>query len=311
MKKFVYILPIFLTIIFMPEQAYAADFLGIVVDFIVGLFRNSPFDELSNNIINLAMLINKSTAQMMKFGDMLLCSSLHGAAADVSILGLDLGKWVAPSIFLSGAIFYTIGFLIMLMTSFYLFDAAFNLSISVILLPLTLALWPFGWTRDKLQIIIKSIVYYIGIFIFLPLGVLIAKELAFTVVRDAFISSGFNFLEAFEADQSDLIEEHLGIFCKTSLKLLLFYIVAIRIIPLLAMDFCKYFFGSALVGNPIMDRITERGRQLIKRGKRIGKFGEDIAKHQIGKSIENSGNNRRGFMGRVIAQYGKNMARTR
>ena len=39
--------------------------------------------------------------------------------------------------------------------SFYMFDVAFNLSISIILLPLGIALWPFGWTKAKLKNIVS------------------------------------------------------------------------------------------------------------------------------------------------------------
>ncbi len=320
MKKILYILPLFLIVTLMPKQAHAAGFLSIVVDFIAGLFSNSPLEELSNNIIKLAELINQSTSEMMRFGDMLMCSGLHGSAADIDIVGVISLKLIAPSIYLSGALLYIIGFLIMLMTSFYLFDAAFNLSISVILLPLALALWPFGWTRDKLKIVINSILYYTGVFIFLPLGVLMAKELAFSVVEMAFKSSaGFDFQTAYEADQSDLIEENLGIFCMPFLKVLLFYVVALRIIPLMATEFCKYFFGNALVGSPMMDRITQAAKHLMRQGKKAGKLGKDISKHQMGKKIEGKGNDMsnpsnnifsRAF-GRVLSQYGKNMARTR
>lgn len=310
MKKFIYMLPLFLVITLMPEQAHAAGFLSVVVDFIAGLFSNSPLEELCDNIMKLAELINKSTSEMMRFGDMLMCSGLHGSAADIDLKFISF-KLIAPSIYLSGAILYILGFLIMLMTSFYLFDAAFNLSISVILLPLALALWPFGWTRDKLKIVINSLLYYVGVFIFLPLGVLMAKELAFSVVEMAFKSSvGFSFQAAYEADQSDLIEDNLGIFCMPFLKVLLFYVVALRIIPLMAMDFCKYFFGGALVGSPMMDRITQAAKHLMRQGKKIGKTGKDIAKHQTGKAIENKGKRRGGFLGKVISQYGKNMART-
>lgn len=312
MKKNLHILLILLVITFIPKQAHAAGFLSVIVDFIAGLFSKSPLEELSDNILALAELINKSTSEMMKFGDMLMCSGLHGSAADINLLGIVSFKLFAPSIFFSGAILYTIGFLIMLMTSFYLFDAAFNLSISVILLPLVLALWPFGWTRSKLPIVIKSITYYVGVFIFLPLGILIAKTLAFSVVEQAFISSvDFPFMEAYMKDQSDLIEDHLGIFCMTFLKILLFYVVAIRVIPLMAMDFCKYFFDGPLVGNPMMDRITQVAQHVMKQGKKLQKFGKDVVKHQAGKAIENKGNNMKGFMGKMVARYGRNMSRTR
>ncbi len=316
MKKLLHILPVILVLSFLPGEAHAG-ILGIVAQFIVGLFTKSPLDELSRNIINIAQMINESTSQMMQFGDMLICSSLHGAAAEVDILGVVSYKLFAPSIFFSGSILYLLGFLILVMTSFYLFDAAFNLGVSIVLLPLGLALWPFGWTRDKLKIIISSIVYYTGLFIFLPLGVLMAKKLAFSIVQDTFVNgSDFDFMKAYLEDQSDLIEDNLGLFCMPFLKVLLFYVVALRIIPMMAADFCKYFFGSAIGGSPIMQRLTQMSQSLIKQGKKAGKFGKDIAKHQMGGFIANlgGGNNtrrHRGFFSSTFARYGRNMASTR
>ncbi len=311
MKKILHILPVILILSFLPREAHAG-FLSVVTEFILGLFAHSPLDDLSNNIVKLTKMINDSTAEMMKFGDMLICSSLHGAAADVDILGIASFKLFAPSIFFSGSILYILGFLILVMTSFYLFDAAFNLAVSIILLPLALALWPFGWTRDKLKIIIGSIVYYVGLFIFLPLGVLMAKELAFTVVREAFADTAeFSFMSAYESDQSDLIEDNLGIFCMPFLKVLLCYVVAVRIIPLMAADFCKYFFGSAIGGSPIMQRLTQMSQSLMKQGKKAGKFGKDIMKHQAGSYIENHSGKHNNFLSATLGRFGRNMARTR
>ncbi|MCM1323643.1 MAG: hypothetical protein NC218_05735 [Acetobacter sp.] len=308
MKKILYTLPIFLIFCLLPTQAHAG-ILNVIAEFVIGLFARSPLDDLSKNIFKLAKLINDSTADMMRFGDMLICSSLHGSAADVDFMGVFSAKIIAPSIFFSGSVLYIIGFLIMVMSSFYLFDAAFNLCIAIVLLPLALALWPFGWTRDKLKSIVDSIVYYTGLFIFLPLGVLIAKQLAFSVVTETFINAGaFNFTEAYNNDQADLIEDNLGFFCLPFLKVFLCYVVAIRIIPLMASDFCRYFFGGALGGTPIMQRLTQMSQSLIKQGKKAGKFGKDIAKHQTGDAIARMGGN--SFFGRVMQRYGRNMART-
>lgn len=310
MKKLLHILPVVLVISFFPEKAHAG-FLSVIIEFITGLFASSPLHDLSNNIVRLAEKINESTSDMMRFGDMLLCSSMHGSAADFDLLGIVSKKLVAPSIFLSGGILYIIGFLIMLMTSFYLFDAAFNLAVSIILLPLALALWPFGWTRDKLKIIISSIVYYVGLFIFLPLGVLMAKEIAFTVVQNTFYAaSDFDFIEAYKQDQADLIEDKLGIASLPFLKVLLCYVVALRIIPLMAADFCKYFFGSAIGGSPIMQKLTEMSRSLMKQGKKARKFGADVLKHQTGNFIYNHSGKHKSFMSAALGRFGSNMART-
>lgn len=67
-----------------------------------------------------------------------------------------------------------------------MFDVAFNLSLSIVLLPIALALWPFAWTRGKLKTVVESIAYYTGLFIFLPLGILIGAQLVVTIIEGAF-----------------------------------------------------------------------------------------------------------------------------
>lgn len=275
-------------------------------------------DELNKNVYDMAKMINEASSEMMKFGDMLMCNALHGEASYMkpSFMGITFEiQLFDPEILLSGCIFYILGFFIMMICSFYMFDVAFNLSICMALLPIALALWPFGWTRDKLKSVIDSIVYYTGVFIFLPLGILISQKLVETVADNAIgAASGgeFDFRSAYNEDKADLIKDNLGIFTLPFLKILLCYVVAIRIIPLMANDFCNTFFGRALVGNPMSQTVSQLTSELKERtiGK-MAKYGKDVVKHQLGKQIESAGNKNGGFWARTVARYGKNMANTR
>lgn len=284
------------------------------------LFGGDAMSQLVENITNMAESISEASAQMMKIADMLICNSLHGHAADVKIeicafficASFNLFKAIALDIFLSGLVLYIIGFFITLVTSFYMLDIAFNLSISILLLPLALALWPFGWTRDKLGIVIKSILYYTGLFIFLPLGILIAKELVVTVIEESFPPDSGGIIEVFKEDKTDIIRDTFGLFTLSFLKILVAYIVALKIIPLMANDFCQHFFGSALLPDAIHQRMTQLGDTLKKKtiGK-AGKFMKDVAKHQTGKAIEKMGDPNGGFLDRTIARFGKNVGKTK
>lgn len=314
-KNYIYILLVFLTVYLWPF-AVKADLLGeITVDYSRLESAREALIKLNDEIMKLTRDISNASSQMMKFGDMLLCNARYGAAAELnfSVIGIDIITldFIALDIYVSGLILFVIGFFIMMVATFYLFDIAFNLTICIALLPLALALWPFGITRDKLKLVIESILYYVGLFIFLPLGVLMAKTLIMTVVNDAFSGSGFNFTEAFNQDQSDLIKDNLGLFSITFLKVLLCYIVALKIIPLMAGEFCEHFFGGALVGNPMNERMSEISKIAAKPFKKIGKYGKDVARHQIGKGIENKGKKSGGFMGRMMQRYGRQMAKTR
>ena len=191
-----------------------------------------------------------------------------------------------------------------------MFDVAFNLCVSISLLPLAISLWPFAWTRGKLKKVIDTIVYYVGVFMFLPLGIMVANTLVVSVVQEV---TGAGDLETlFKSDNSDILGDKLGIITLGFLKLLLAYLVAFKIIPLFANEFCKYFFGSALLGSPINEKITQMV-QTVKKATvdRIGKYTKDVAKHQAGKSIQKMGNENRNFMQRAIAEFGKDMAKTK
>jgi hypothetical protein len=278
-RHFVFLLLFILC--FVPKLAFC----GITFDI---KFGGSAMTKLSNNVTEMTKQINSGSSQMMKIGSMVICSSLHGKAADLtfSFMGMDFNfRIIAPLLWLSGFTLYILGFFVMLIASFYMFDVAFNLAIFIALLPLSLALWPFAWTKDKFKTVISNIVYYVGIFIFLPLGILIAKQLVVTIMEHAFADEGVDFATAFAEDNSDVLEDNLGLFSFTFIKILVSYIVAIRVIPLLAKDFCNHFFGSAL-GSPISEKLS----QLIATTKKhsLDKI-RDYGFNVIGNGAKNAG----------------------
>ena len=252
-------------------------------------------DSLVQGVKGMSEKIHEASSVMMKIADMLLCNARFGEAAYQHLL-IDI-KLIAFDIFLA------------VVASFYMFDVAFNLSICIVLLPLALALWPFGWTRDKLGKVVESIAYYTGIFIFLPLGILIGAELVKTIIGNAF---GADIQTIFDEDKSDIIRDKLGVFSLTFLKVLVSYLVAMRLIPLMASEFCGHFFGEALVGSPLSERISQAVSALNKRtvGKAM-KYGKDVVKHQTGKHIQKMGEKKGGFAGRVLERYGRQVGRTR
>ena len=254
----------------------------------------TAMDNLVDGVTNMADKINKASKEMMKIGDMLICNSLHGEAADVKleVAGISIAKFkfISFDIFISGCVLYVLGFFIAVIASFYMFDVAFNLSLSIVLLPIALALWPFAWTRGKLKTVVESIAYYTGLFIFLPLGILIGAQLVVTIIEGAFTNSEgspIDIMTVFNEDKSDIIRDNLGVFTLTFLKVLVSYLVAMRIIPLMANEFCSHFFGGSLVGSPMSEKMTQA--IAVANQKTIGKaakFGKDVASHKIGKAIK-------------------------
>ena len=294
-----------------PQPAQA-DFLG----FDVTLTKFKALNTLQKNVIDMTKRIHVASSSMMKFGDMLLCNAVHGEASYYSLPLMVITvtvHLVCFDTFISGAVFYIMGFFIMVLASFYLFDIAFNLTIAIILLPLGLALWPFAWTRDKLKKVVDSIVYYIGVFMFLPLGVVLATRVLEAVVDNSFKKDGFDFLAAYTEDKSDLLRDHLGVFTLGFLAVLLCYLVALKLIPLMATEFCSHFFGSGLAGNqssPLREKLEQAGKVMRERTVgRFSKYGKDAIVHRVGRSIEASGNSHGNLIQRSIARYGKTLAK--
>lgn len=315
MKK-IFCIIVSLFIFCMIPHSASADFSFGIGGFGFDIDSVSALTQLQKDIVAMTKKIHIASSSMMKFGHMLICNAVHGEAsywsADIAGVASVTLHLVCIDTIISGALFYTLGFFVMVMASFYLFDVAFNLSIAIILLPIGLALWPFAWTRDKLKKIIEAIVYYTGIFMFLPLGVLISVQVLKEVVDTSFEKDGFDFLAAFAQDESDLLRDHLGIFSIGFLAVLLCYVVALKVIPLMACEFCTHFFGNALIGNPIKEKL-DQAMQVAKERTvdKAKKYGKDVAKHQAGKGLENLGNKNGNFMQRIIARAGKNLAKTK
>lgn len=305
-----------------PSQAFSLS--GLIRDIedilTLNFDRISALDELTDNITNMAGQIYSGSSQMMKYADMIKCYSEHGKGAFYSINLLIFSisvHWIEPWTWMASLILLVIGFLIMMIASFYMFDVSFNIAISLFLLPLALALWPFAWTRDKLKQVLDGIVYYTGLFIFLPLGIAISTSLVTTVIDKTLAAqsgtNGRSFVEIFQDGKSDILQESFSLWSPGFYVLFITYIIAMYIIPLMAGEFCSHFFGSAMVGNPMSDMIKER----IKAAKentlgRAGKYAKDVAKHQTGKMIKNSFDKKsNNFFSRMMHRYGANMAKTK
>ena len=310
-KKYLHILLFIAIMLLVCECAFAAS------DFNKPDFSNTPggseIGKLIDNITKIAEKIHKASNNMMKFGDMLICASLHGKAADIGFSPFLEIRLIDLSLFFAGGIFYTLGFMIMMIASFYMFDVAFNLVVSIILLPIGLSLWLFAWTKDKISTILQNIAYYTGLFIFLPLGILLGSKLVETVIESALSP---NIWELYEQDRSDILESQLGMIERPFLQILLSYIVAIKLIPLMADDFCTHFFGKSMIGNPMKENMTQVAQMLKKHTlDKAAKFAGDVVKHQTGTAIkkagEKMGGNDPGLLSRSIARYGAEMAQTK
>lgn len=328
MKKILYFTFILLTLLSFTNKA-SADLFSASVS-VSQEMGGSAMQTLIDNVTSLTRQINTASSQMMKVGDMLTCNARYGKVAywdfNVPIFNIQISLHVIDIfIWIYGMVLYIIGFFLLLVASFYLFDVAFNLSTSIVLLPLGLALWPFAWTREKLRTVVQNIVYYTGLFMFLPLGVLIATRIAMTTIDVAFQKAsvdGIDFVTAYEEDQSEVITEIFSFSSFAFWKIVICYVVCLKIIPLLADEFCTHFFGKALLGSPMQDQLQSALNKFHKYRKKLGKWTKDVGKHQygrgmekLGKTMSNSNSNtmkKLGLkkLGGIVEDYGKRTKKT-
>jgi len=312
MKKLIVCFILSLFIVSAPLNARAEVMLNFNFASLTAMSR------LKTSVVEMAKKINVASSQMMKFGDMLVCNAEHGENSyhQLNILMLSVSvHWTDPFTWTSGWILLILGFFIMMLAAFYIFDVAFNLAISLFLLPICLALWPFGWTKEKLKTNIEGITYYVGVFIFLPLGILIAVRIVRKVFEETLLKGlasrdyQISFEDAFDQDKSDLIRDHLGIDSLDFWKIFFCYIVALRVIPLMATEFCTHFFSSSAVGHPMTDKI-QQGVNVLKKATlgRAGRYGANVLKSTSGKMIRKMGNENGDWLDRTLYRYGNNMA---
>ena len=71
---------------------------------------------------------------------------------------------------------------------------------------------------------------------------------------------------------------------QANIKIFLSYVVALRVLPLMASEFYGHYFNGAFAGNPISEHVTQLLSGLKNKtvGK-VAKYGKDVAKHQINR----------------------------
>ncbi|MBP5694321.1 MAG: hypothetical protein J6X03_02555, partial [Bacilli bacterium] len=83
-------------------------------------------DSLQNHIVEMSHKINAASSQMMMLADLMICNAKHGkesyhefSIGDIISFSIHI---IQPWLFLSGLILYILGFFILMIASFYMFD---------------------------------------------------------------------------------------------------------------------------------------------------------------------------------------------
>ena len=227
--------------------------------------------DVMNKILGLAEGIDRVVSTNLVIGHALTC---HSVNAGVWIFDLWVITISIPDIWiwLCGAVIWIFGFMMTLGVCYYLLDLSFKVGISIILFPITMGLWPFSTTSDKVISCVRTILKSAAIFAFLAITTSYGMTLISTALRD--ISE---FYDRIENGDSQWISE------------------------------TKFFSGGILSGaNPMHDRATQATDMAKRPVVATASYAKDVAREQGGRAVKGVGKGV-GMAGKGMAQGGKSM----
>ena len=258
--------------------------------------------DVMNKILGLAEGIDRVVSTNLVIGHALTC---HSVNAGVWIFDLWVITISIPDIWiwLCGAVIWIFGFMMTLGVCYYLLDLSFKVGISIILFPITMGLWPFSTTSDKVISCVRTILKSAAIFAFLAITTSYGMTLISTALRD--ISE---FYDRIENGDSQWISETFDITGSFFLVFVFAYFYAFLLISKTISSYVnKFFSGGILSGaNPMHDRATQATDMAKRPVVATASYAKDVAREQGGRAIKGVGKGV-GMAGKGMAQGGKSM----
>ncbi len=254
----------FLIYVVTPILTAGADFGKALLDSTNELLSLTPTSEYTysgvkylsadmlNKIMGFTESLDRVTSTNLVIGHALTCHSTHaGAWVNKTIFGFSI---VVPNIWIwiCGALIWFSGFMMTLSIGYYLLDISFKIGIAILVFPVTMALWPFSWTKSKVAACIKTMLTSAGTFAFLAITtsyavVLISKSLRNIVELKKRIAAG----------DVRWINDTFDITGPYFILLLFAYFYSLKLIGSNATYVGKFFGGGLLSGaSPMHSNMT-------------------------------------------------------
>lgn len=236
-------------------------------------------DIISASVMNKIMAFSedasKKVATNMIIGQAMMCFSVEAGFSFFSITIPDI--WML----FCGVVIWFCGFMLTLSICYYLLDISFKIGFAVLILPLVIGLWPFGWGQSKLKTCISIILKAAATFAFLS----ITTSYAITLV-DSAINGVDELLAAIAEDNVTYVEKQFSIMDGQFLILLFCYIYSIKLVGSTINDYVNKFFPDGVFGDssPMhhkMTGVTDRVKGAVMAPVNLAK---DVALHQAGKA---------------------------
>ncbi len=264
-----------------------------------GLFDNSILTEMQKMLHKLY----KTFGLLFMVGHGLLCYATVGDG----LLKLVSGAWVQILTFLpvplfipnwnllfSGIFIYFFAMILAMAVGLYFVDISFKLGFAVLLLPVSIGLWPFKPTSRKLTENVSIIVRNAMLFTLMSIGLSFCIVLIMEGVFSGGVLNWEEFWEALETSNTGKMVENFSLFSMHTLVMAFCIIYGLKILASSIEDYLKYLFNDSIFGSesPIHHLSTQAvGMATNFAVKPVFKLAGDIAVHQTGNAIAAAGEN--------------------
>ena len=235
---------------------------------------------LSKDVLNKILALNQGIDRIVStnlvIGHGLTCHATHAGVWTITI-GVFTLHIVNLWIWLCGAIIWFLGFMMTLSIAYYLVDIAFKIGIAIIIFPITIALWPFSLTKDRVKACISTIFMSAATFAFLALTASYATLLISASLRD--IST----LETKLSDgDTQWISDTFDVTGPYFLIILFAFLYSLKLIEATIPSYVSLFFSGGIAAkltpiHKVLTRVTDVAK---KSAIGTGKYVKDVATHQ-------------------------------
>lgn len=258
-----------------------------------GLFDNSILADMQTMLHKLY----KTFGLLFMVGHGLLCYATmgDGLLKLVSSFWMQLFTALPVALFIpnwnllfSGIVIYFFAIILAMAVGLYFVDIAFKLGFAVLMLPVSIGLWPFKPTSKKLSENVSIIVRNAMLFTLMSIGLSFCIVLIMEGVFSGGVLDWGQFWEALETSNTGKMVENFSLFSMHTLVMAFCIIYGLKILAASIEDYLKYLFNDSVFGSesPVHHLSTQAvGMATNFAVKPVFKLAGDVAVHQTGEAI--------------------------
>ena len=203
---------------------------------------------ITKAVVNTLDKIYDNLTKVYIRGSSLMCYGMYVdyTRVEAPVVGIDLFDIPNFSYLLSGGTIYMVGFFMSMSVGLYFIDIALKLALAVLFLPISIALWPFPPTKDKLSENLSVVIRNSMLFTFVAIGVYFALALL-----GAAFDSGVSqeaYAEAVKTGRSQLMSDNYAFFTTNFLLIAFCLVYGFRMMGSAAKDYLDKIFADGIFG---------------------------------------------------------------